>query len=219
MYVYSHRKEFSFPILYDDELLKKLFCSYGKNISNFGYFMLKYSGLFEYAFDKNSAIILGIKNIYNNKSFKELFQIAMDNLKRYKEKDVEILNKNVILSNKYYLNINESDIIRTINSNKVEDIIDLQNCLSAVIKTFINTSITQEDCSKTYFCKFILSFYYNRLSSNLENENTSNLFFNYISYSHFLKSNSDNFVKFADKTILKPIDFSNLKHILTRSML
>ena len=218
-YVYSHRKKFSFPILYNDELLKKLFYAHGNNLSNYDYFMLKYSGIFEYAYDNNSAIILGIKNIYNNKSFKELFQITMDNLKRYKEKDVEILHKNLKVSNNYYLNMNESNIIKTINSNKVEDIIYLQNCLSAVIKTFININITQEDCSKSYINKFLLSFYYNRLCGNLESENTSDLFFNYISYSHLLQSNTDNFVKFADKTCIKPIEFSNLKEKIKNELI
>lgn len=214
---HSHKKKFSFPIFYDDELLKIIFNTYNsktnEKLSDYSFFILKYSGLFEYAFDKNFDFVLGIKNEYDNKSIDELFKITMENLKKYKEKDVDILNKDIYPKNKYLKTITESEIIKTINSKDTKDLDNLKKTLQLVIESFENLGFNDHDlkCSKKFMICFMNTYSYSILNTNLKEFDDVHLFLYYINYIELLKEFSDKFVKFADKTYLKPSDFLDLK--------
>lgn len=202
---FSHGKKYSIPIFYDDSLLIDIMHSNGVDPNEFvtQFYLLKYSGLFEYGFNDDDEYLLGLKNEYNNHELSFLFSIAMKNIRQIKEKNI------TFTSNK---KLNETRFVEFLNSESNQKLI-----YSEFLKLFEthfkfnenNKSIIENISNNGYL--FILSSMYFRLLNSIPEINNQNLVYMYIAYSRNLNQKCNKFIKFADKSFLKEEDFKELE--------
>lgn len=202
---FSHGKKYSIPIFYDDSLLIDIMHSNGVDPNEFviQFYLLKYSGLFEYGFNDDDEYLLGLKNEYNNHELSFLFSIAMKNIRQIKEKNI------TFTSNK---KLNETRFVEFLNSESNQKLI-----YSEFLKLFEthfkfnenNKSIIENISNNGYL--FILSSMYFRLLNSIPEINNQNLVYMYIAYSRNLNQKCNKFIKFADKSFLKEENFKELE--------
>lgn len=202
---FSHGKKYSIPIFYDDSLLIDIMHSNGVDPNEFvtQFYLLKYSGLFEYGFNDDDEYLLGLKNEYNNHELSFLFSIAMKNIRQIKEKNI------TFTSNK---KLNETRFVEFLKSESNQNLI-YSEFLKLFQKQFKfndeNKSIIENISNNGYL--FILSSMYFRLLNSIPEINNQNLVYMYIAYSRNLNQKCNKFIKFADKSFLKEEDFKELE--------
>lgn len=206
---FSHGKKYSIPIFYDDSLLIDIMYSNGVDPHEFitQFYLLKYSGLFEYGFNDDGEYLLGLKNEYNNYDLTSLFSIAMKNIRQIKEKNITFMSNEII--NK---NFNETKYVEFLKSESNQNLI-YSEFLKLFQKQFKfndeNKSIIENINNSGYL--FVISSMYFRLLNSIPEINNQNLVYMYIAYSRNLNQKCNKFIKFADKSFLKEEDFKELE--------
>lgn len=206
---FSHGKKYSIPIFYDDSLLIDIMYSNGVDPHEFitQFYLLKYSGLFEYGFNDDGEYLLGLKNEYNNYDLTSLFSIAMKNIRQIKEKNITFMSNEII--NK---NFNETKYVEFLKSESNQNLI-YSEFLKLFQKQFKfndeNKSIIENINNSGYL--FVISSMYFRILNNISDINNQNLVYMYIAYSRNLNQKCNKFIKFADKSFLKEEDFKELE--------
>lgn len=199
---FSHKKNYSMPLFYDDWLLVNILKMNGISEECITqYYLLKYSGLFEYKFDDKGNYIVDLKNKY--KDVNNLFTIAMTNLRKLKEKDI------TYTPNK----LNETHFIKYINSEEDSECIyyEFLKILNSELKFKESDILILDNVGNNVYLFIIASMYYSEINNYKEKSNNDLIFF-YIFYSKNLNQKCNKFIKFADKSYIKEEYFLKLKN-------
>lgn len=201
---FSHGKEYTFPILDSQYLFSGILVKNKFFGSIYEYHLLKYSGLFEYAYNKSDTgeFVLGLKNEYNKYSIDDLAIIAIRNMQFLKEKQVEALQGKV----------SEADVVKFFkdvnNKEKIE------KYLINLLKLNFKTKLEDIENFPDYNNLLNSQLYYTVTKDidNIDNLDNYELMMHYIFLINSLDSDKSLFIKFADKSYLKEEDFIDLKN-------
>lgn len=208
---FSHGKEYTFPIL-DSQYLFSGILVKNKFFGNiYEYHLLKYSGLFECAYNKSDTgeFVLGLKNEYNRYSIEDLALIAIRNMQFLKEKQVEALQGKV----------SEADVVKFLKDvNNKEQI---EKYLINILKFDFKTKLEDIENYLDYNNLLNSQLYYTVTKdiNNIDNLDNYELMMHYIFLIDSLDSDKSLFIKFADKSYLKEEDFINLKNKIEKEVI
>ena len=216
----SHGQDSSIPFFSGDTLLSNIYVSNYPVCDDMEYNVLKYSGLFEFGYNHDDPyhIVIGLKNEYNNKTIYELFEIAINNLRKLKPKDIYLIQKKFVQT-KVLQNTNSSYIsddilrmipsedgaIRVINSDNPDDNKKICNRLKKILTTKLKVSRNNMELAVEESKKYRWMLYYNAFIKP-DIYSTEELLILYIDYLDN-EAEENKFIKFADNTILKNEDF------------
>ncbi len=193
--ILSHCKDNSIPIFYDDryviyavEICAKLNTNNESVLKSRMAIVIKYSKLFEYGYNVDEDIVvLGLKK---GMDFSKLVEIAANNLQLVKESDI------ANICEYYGVSIDE-----TIKCIKNEGKFVCSQALSYILNT--DFTIKQDNT-----IKLIASAKY--LAENLKDLDNSVLIQAYYYYTRIMSDVDSLFIKFADKSNLKPEYFTEI---------
>lgn len=202
---YSHNEKYSFPLLNDDEMLAKIMKINNLNpdevITQF--YLLKNSGLFEIAYSNCDEFKICLKKEYDHYSIDDLFEIALNNLRKLQEKNITFIPNRFVTK----IEFNESRFIKYLNSD--ENRYNIYHVLFKLLKENIkfNTEQAKEFNNSYLFC---LSVYYYSLVNDVKDYSDIDLTNIYIYYIKNFNNKYSKFIKFVDKSFLREEDFVNL---------
>ena len=220
----SHEKDLSIPLFADDKILSKIYKCDRIGRGDMEYTILKYSGLFEFGYnhDDVDSVVIGLKNEYNNKTIYELYEIAINNLRKLGHSDIYLVETEYI-KNQFVdagvsygktpnVGVTADDVIRVINSDKLDDKLKIYNRLKYLLTT--ETKVSSDDLvssDKRIKRDFILMFYYNAFTKP-DIYGIDELIALYIDYLNN-EAKENKFIKFAEKisnnkTYLSDEDFA-----------
>lgn len=199
--VKSHGKEISIPLFNDQLFLTSILVYNNFYEDSLDYCLIKYSKIFEIGYDLNGEYILGLKNEYNNYSIQSLLEIAISNIKKLKEKDID-----------FSVTKSETQFLKDISDGLYNETLysKLQNILSRTIKFEENAPIITNNIGNAGYLLILASMYYSKIN-NYKETNDLDLIIFYRNYCKDLEKKCSKFIKFADKSNLKEEDFIKLK--------
>ena len=196
---------FSIPFFFkENDVLKTiLHSSINDPVDPLVYFIVKYSGIFEYSAENHDLdysgedlIYLSIKKEYDGMQFDDVFNICMENLRKHQERDVDFISSAW----------DEDKIIKFINDPKKE--YKIYNILLTVLKTGIKFPITLLEQIGFYSAfSFLMCHFYFLFKEKMNDMRDLDMITSYMHFRINYFNGNVSFIKFIDKSYLKSEDF------------
>ncbi|MBE6160998.1 MAG: hypothetical protein E7158_02085 [Firmicutes bacterium] len=200
----SPKSDISIPLLYGDSLLLYILKENILILDSFKYNLIKYSGLFEYSYklDKPFTITLGLKKEYDCYIDFSLAEIALNNMKKIKEKDIKLLD------------------VYDKESSILEKLKNMEEIKKALLNIFRMKRI-EFSLNDIYYYKDFNDFSnaYLYCTHKYMKFNDLQLIERYYSFLSFIDRNKNIFIKFADKSYVKIEDFIELKNSIEKELI
>ena len=200
----SPKSDISIPLLYGDSLLLYILKENILILDSFKYNLIKYSGLFEYSYklDKPFTITLGLKKEYDCYIDFSLAEIALNNMKKIKEKDIKLLD------------------VYDKESSILEKLKNMEEIKKALLNIFRMKRI-EFSLNDIYYYKDFNDFSnaYLYCTHKYMKFNDLQLIERYYSFFSFIDRNKNIFIKFADKSYIKIEDFIELKNSIEKELI